>query len=388
MNITTEGILDHRIFAFEKYTRHFCCLNLDKAESWEEAMELYKEFIQFTIENEIQVVYEKVFGRIAIKDLFLDVREKHLRLVDLAPFPISHIEGLPLMNRDFSSIYIYGLSGVGDHFKLTYIPRDKTEEIIGTKVEMPGYRALYLNSLTLMNNEYKEDIDFDPVFNEITDLANTHGFLPTDIIRTWIYLSNIKRDYSNLNKARRKFFEKSNIDFGSHSPMLPASTCIEGATSDSSPIIIDTILIDRKTINAPRISRLYNDLQNEANGSSYLFGPTFSRALLLENDEYSEIQLSGTAGIDEAGKTVYLDDPFNQIKKAIQNINNLLQQHDFSFRDICQGTCFIKNEDYFNTYLKVLDSLGMESYVNTFAITNICREDLLFEIDGILIKTK
>jgi len=43
------------------------------------------------------------------------------------------------------------------------------------------------------------------------------------LVRTWIHLRNIERDYAELNRARREFFRRSGIT------LPPASTGIEGA---------------------------------------------------------------------------------------------------------------------------------------------------------------
>ena len=43
-----------------------------------------------------------------------------------------------------------------------------------------------------------------------------------DVVRTWIYLREMDRDYGDLNRARREFFEARGID------PVPASTGIGG----------------------------------------------------------------------------------------------------------------------------------------------------------------
>ncbi len=150
---------------------------------------------------------------------------------------------------------------------------------------------------------------------------------------------------------------------------------------------INLVCIDKKW-SPPKVKRLYNKYQNEAEGSQYLFQPTFSRALLIEDENLTELQVSGTASINESGETVYIDDPYQQIKKTLINVGALLEQANMNFNDFVESTCFFKKEAYYQEFLAAVKELNIGEFSNSFVIGDVCRDNLLFELDGIAIKSR
>ena len=60
------------------------------------------------------------------------------------------------------------------------------------------------------------------MFGLAEDLLRQAGMEFRDVVRTWIHLRDIDRDYADLNRARREFFAARGID------PVPASTGIGG----------------------------------------------------------------------------------------------------------------------------------------------------------------
>ena len=55
------------------------------------------------------------------------------------------------------------------------------------------------------------------------DLLHEAGMSFNQVVRTWIYLRDMDRDYAEFNRARREFFGSRGID------LKPASTAVGGA---------------------------------------------------------------------------------------------------------------------------------------------------------------
>ena len=50
------------------------------------------------------------------------------------------------------------------------------------------------------------------MFGVAEDLLRQAGMEFRDVVRTWIHLREMERDYADLNRARRAFFEARGID--------------------------------------------------------------------------------------------------------------------------------------------------------------------------------
>lgn len=373
-------------FKLPLYTKFYLTVNLNNTESTEEINTLYEELINFIGEHKIKPVYEKVFGNLIFRDQFLSFRTHLLKSNNLKDSPLAYIEGKPISGAPISSILLYGILATDNAIKIDYYHEPQTGNCIGTVIQTPKSRYLHLLGLRIENQEkLSPSQEFSSLYQSLSPYIRENNFTPADILRTWIYLKDIDKTYGNFNTARREFFQENKIEFTADFNELPASTCIGGKSAEQSEMTMNLTCIDKKW-SPPQIKRIYNKYQNEAEGSQYLFQPTFSRALLIEDENLTELQVSGTASINESGETVYLDDPYQQIKKTLINVGALLEQANMNFNDFTESTCFFKKEAYYQEFLAVVKELNIGDFGNTFVVGDVCRDNLLFELDGIAVK--
>lgn len=129
------------------------------------------------------------------------------------------------------------------------------------------------------------------------------------------------------------------------------------------------------------------DVLNEA--YSYAKPSSFSRGLRLDLNGLSILLISGTASIDENGKTVHVGDFRAQLRRTYQNITGLLEAEGATWKDIVRTTCYLRDieRDYeaFNeertAFFKEqnLDPLPASTGIQAI----LCRPDLLVEIEAI-----
>lgn len=375
-------------FDLGDYTKYFLTIDLNSCVTFEEIEDIYKKLTGYLRENEIQVIYEKAFGTLEFKSSIMKLRKSLIKTFNLDTAPFSYIEGAPTSGSPISSITIFGIASKGD-IRLKRIKSIKgiSRQTIGTSFVLSGSRYIYLLGLTCRDKVLTGSIsEYRSLFDDILNYIDNSGFSASDIIRTWLYLDKMDDNYSNLNTARREFFERNNINYSSTSNDLPSSTCIGGRFSKDSTLAVDVFCID-KSILHPAITRMYNQLQNEAEGKAYQFKSTFARATSIDYKTHCEIQISGTASIDTTGETVFVGDPYNQIKKTLQNVKSLLDQKNMSFDDLCISTCFFKRPEYYSLFEEVLEELGIGNFTNTFVAADVCRSNLLFELDGVAVKS-
>jgi len=117
----------------------------------------------------------------------------------------------------------------------------------------------------------------------------------------------------------------------------------------------------------------------------------FSRGLKLELENYTVLLISGTASVDEEGRSVYVGDFKAQSWRTYRNISTLLTAEGANWHDIVKTTCYLRDieRDYkefnevrtsFFEWLK-LDPLPASVGIQA----RLCREDLLVEIEAMAI---
>lgn len=383
-----DDVLKVKRVSTRSHDKYYITMDLNAVKEKASIQRLYSQMFQYIFLNKISVVYEKIFGRLEFKEDLQKQRLENSNKYGVTLFPSSFIEGYPVNNALVSSITIYGVALNNQFAEISYFYHPLNENTAGTVLRFKDFRALYLSCLNdsgfNLGTSYER---YNALFKLIEKCIKDNGFRTDNIVRTWIYLKDINENYAAFNEVRREFFRKSGIEYDLKSNNLPASTCIEGWGSRSSSCDIDLVCLQKED-KLPVVKRVYNSLQNEADGDGYLYKPTFSRGMVILDEDYVEMQISGTASIDSTGSTVYIDDVYQQIKKTLLNVMNMLEQYELKFSDMCQSTCFFKEEEYYSSFIKVMEELGIENFGCTYVVGNVCRDDLLFELDGIAISKR
>lgn len=131
------------------------------------------------------------------------------------------------------------------------------------------------------------------------------------------------------------------------------------------------------------------DTLNEA--YSYEKPSAFSRGMRVEIAGTSFLFISGTASIDENGRTVNKGDFAGQVERTYLNIKKLLEAEGASWKDVVKTTVYIKdiavNYDEFNRLrLRFFQKEGIDPFPASVGIqATLCREDLLVEMDALAI---
>jgi enamine deaminase RidA (YjgF/YER057c/UK114 family) len=141
--------------------------------------------------------------------------------------------------------------------------------------------------------------------------------------------------------------------------------------------------IGRKAIHAPTAL-------NEAID----YGSAFSRGLRLEFGNISVLLISGTASIDDQGRTVHIGDFRAQLRRTFTNIAALLEAEGATWKHVVRTTCYLRDieRDYkaFNEERTAFyGEQGLEPFPASTAVQAIlCRPDLLVEIEAIAVLQK
>ncbi len=118
---------------------------------------------------------------------------------------------------------------------------------------------------------------------------------------------------------------------------------------------------------------------------------SFSRGLRLDIKGVTILLISGTASIDENGKTVHEGDFRAQTLRTYQNITGLLAAEGATWKDVVRTTCYLRDieRDYalFNeTRTQFFKEQGLDPLPASTGIQAIlCRPDLLVEMEAMAI---
>jgi 2-iminobutanoate/2-iminopropanoate deaminase len=121
---------------------------------------------------------------------------------------------------------------------------------------------------------------------------------------------------------------------------------------------------------------------------------SFSRGLRLDFGRVAVLLISGTASIDEQGRTVHVGDFKAQLRRTYHNITGLLEAEGATWKDIVRTTCYLRDieRDYeaFNEErTKFFAEQGLDPLPASTGIQAIlCRPDLLIEIEAIAVFLK
>jgi 2-iminobutanoate/2-iminopropanoate deaminase len=117
----------------------------------------------------------------------------------------------------------------------------------------------------------------------------------------------------------------------------------------------------------------------------------FSRGMRVEMPGAVFLYISGTASVNEEGKSIHLGDVEAQSWRAFNNIKALLESEGASWKDVARTTCYLRDiERDYNVFNKVrkafYDAEGLDPYPASTGVQAIlCRPELLVEVEAIAV---
>lgn len=220
------------------------------------------------------------------------------------------------------------------------------------------------------------------------------------IARIWNYVPKILEDadpgiaqqdrerYRQFNAGRRDAWEKFGPKQKDGSMHLPAAT---GIGSHNGPLILECLVTTNPVvyIENPRQIPAYNYPPKYGTRP-----PVFARGSLVTSPGQVELYISGTASI-VGSETKHKGNVVAQVKETFKNISTLIGEENmetykktgFELHDIAGLRVYIKDrKDYLTIRAEVEKIIGADVDV-VYVNDDICRPDLLLEIEGVAQQT-
>lgn len=231
-----------------------------------------------------------------------------------------------------------------------------------------------------------EDLTFsvqkqsERIFSCLGKILECENMPINSIVRQWNYIERITdvddygQRYQQFNDARSNFYAQTNWTLG-----YPAATGI-GVSSGGVIVEINAVqnAILKPIDNALQVpAHKYSDAVLKCGNEKVVSSPKFERAKLQDNEF---LYISGTAAI--RGEKNIDKTAKEQTQITLENIDDLLHSATMKTENLMFLRVYVKNSSDFFAVKQVTDTLPQKIEV-IFTQSDICRSELLVEIEGI-----
>ncbi len=310
------------------------------------------------------VVRQIVFGSTAVYPATL----KTLRQVlDDPELPVAWVEGTGCGDHAIAGIQIHAIAGARVRtLSDNDCPLARTwEDALATHC--------VVNSILPTRTQATPPEQTREVFEKLQTGLASAGMTMKDLARTWFYLDGILSWYGEFNRVRNDVFAHNELR--PHS--LPASTGV-GSRNPMGTALAAAAWAIRPRDQAAAVMH-FAPSPEQCPASAY--GSAFSRAVEIGSAGFRRLLISGTASIAPDGKTEHIGDARAQIERSMQVVGAILESRRMTFADTAFATAFFKSPADAPLFADWLARHGLQAMPVVSAGCDICRDNLLFEIE-------
>jgi enamine deaminase RidA (YjgF/YER057c/UK114 family) len=332
--------------------------------------DLFKSVDSFIKKEKAQIISQDFFGTCSLYNDCIDSLTKTFGSIN---WPVTWIEGNGSEKPKITGTQLLAISGVP-----VVTPIRLNDRIVGSYYKSDEGQICYLGGLLPDNVNNSNMVQTKEVFEKIETVLNMVGMEFSHVVRTWLYINNILDWYDDFNEVRTTFFNQRKV----FESLVPASTGI-GVSNPASAALVTEVLAIKPFSDNIKIEKTGSPLQCAATD----YKSSFSRAVEVKFSDYRRLYVSGTASIDGDGKTIHVGDVKKQISQTMEVVEAILKSRDMGWGNVSRAIAYFP--DLSNAYL-------LEEYCKRMSIPNmpiaiahgdICRDDLLFEIEVDAVKT-
>lgn len=250
---------------------------------------------------------------------------------------------------------------------------DATGNLRCVRWETREARYLLMGALTPENHGATPDAQSAELWRLLQKTMEPAGFGLKNLVRTWFFNDRILDWYDDFNRVRTAFFNEHDI-FGS---LVPASTGVGASNATGAALTMDALAVTPLADAHVEVHAVASPLQGPAND----YKSAFSRAVEVAGDGGRHLLVSGTASIEPHGLTAHHDDLDAQIKLSLRVVAAILESRNMSWADVARAVLYFPETAWMSRFEPCREALGIPPIPALFAHCDICRGDLLFEIE-------
>lgn len=245
---------------------------------------------------------------------------------------------------------------------------------VGRMFEAGGARYCYLTDLRPERTDGMPADQAARTFELLAELLRQAGLDLSNLARTWLYNADILSWYDAFNAVRTAFFHEHKIFDG----LVPASTAVGGKNPAGAALVVAALAVKpHGEAGGVTVTAVPSPLQCPA----LEYGSSFSRAVEIATPESRRLLISGTASISLDGQTVYVGDIDGQIRRTIEVAEAILESRGMTLDDTTRAIAYFRQIVDAPAFERYLAERGLSGFPVVFAEDDVCRDDLLFEIE-------
>ena len=309
------------------------------------------------------VVRQLVFGSAAAAPATLQTLRQ---VLDDSELPVTWVEGADCAGGPIAGMQIHAIAGArvrsrSDNGMVTRIWDDALATHCVVNAILPA------GTSALGPEQARE------VFEKLQAGLAAANMTMKDIARTWFYLDDLLSWYGDFNRVRNDVFARSEL----RPHRLPASTGVSGRNPVGAALAAAAWAI-RPLTAAGEVMHLSSSPEQ---CPAPAYGSAFSRAVEIRSAGFRQLLVSGTASIAPDGKTAHAGDVRAQIERTMQVAGAILASRRMTFADVTLATAFYKSATDAPLFGEWQIRHGQPDLPAVNAVCDICRDDLLFEIE-------
>ncbi len=348
------------------------------ADAATQAGEVYDALGSWLREQGASGVQERIFGNSDFREAILAQRQALLATeADCRLWPATFVEGAPCDHEGLAGTYLYAVAGP------ECSPIYDDNQLSGVAFEHRDTQHVYLSGVSGRGTAESRQQEACDMFARADAILCATGCSYADVVRTWIYLADILEWYDEFNPIRSDFYSQLRSIAQTSSSWPPASTGIGARLPGPAHCLLDLFALAGPGRRYVSVQPLHNPRQKEA----YSYGSAFSRGMAITFGGIETVYVSGTAAVGEEGQSLCVGDLEGQVIRTLDNIASLLGTRRMTLADFVSSTVFIKQGHDVKLVRELIGDRGELLANSIYVAADICRPELLLEIDGIAVRT-
>jgi len=282
-------------------------------------------------------------------------------------FPLTHVSEKGLdERRPFAGAYLHVIEDV--------IVRtvEFDGRVVGTCFEDDEAVYCYLSGIRTDDITLSREAQTKRLFEILEESLARASMDFHDVVRTWYFIDDILDWYEEFNATRSAFFTARGV----FDRLVPASTGIGGGNPHGAAVVADAFAVKPKT-DEVGVRAVPSPLQCPA----LEYGSSFSRAVELTVSDHRRLLVSGTASISPDGETMHRGDCAAQIDLTMRVVGAILESRGMAWSAVTRSVAYFKERDHMGEFAACCAARGIESLPVISVHNDVCRDDLLFEIE-------
>ena len=315
-------------------------------------------------------------------------------------------------NAQVLSHFVFGSPGMcGENF---YNPSENECPVTYIHGDMPSPRLIYGTQMYLISGSkctpiildgqragtYYEDKDAEycflgdirpndkkltpsgqtaQTFDNIKKALESTGMDFLHIVRTWFYLDKLYDWYPEFNEIRTAFFRGQGV----FDNFIPASTGIGAGNLHGTSLVANVLAVKPKHPGV-RVKSVSSPMQGEATE----YKSSFSRAVEIQFPAYRQLYISGTASIDYKGVSIHIGNINRQIDETMKVVGQIIGSRSMDWGDAVRAIAYFKDIRHVAEFCDYCQKNQIPSFPVSYCQSDICRQELLFEIELDFIKVE